>query len=87
MEYKKWAFLRAQLVKISACNTGDQSSIPGLVRSPGVGNGNPLQYSCLENPVDRRAWPAIVHGISTVRQNLATKPPPQKKMGNNIHNL
>ena len=39
--------------KDSACNVGDQSSIPGLGRSPGEGNGNPLQYSCLENPMDR----------------------------------
>ena len=40
----------------SACNAGDLSSIPGLGRSPGGGNGNPLQYSCLENPTDREAW-------------------------------
>ena len=80
------ASLIAQLVKICACNAGDQGSTPGLGRSLGVGNGNPLQYSCLENPMDRRAWQAIVHGIARVRHNLATKPPPQK-MGNNIHNL
>ena len=42
--------------KVSACNVGDPGSIPGLGRSPGEGNGNPLQYSCLENPMDRRAW-------------------------------
>ena len=42
--------------KTSACNVGDQSSIPGLGRSPGEGNGNPFQYSCLENPMDRGAW-------------------------------
>ena len=40
----------------SACNTGEPSSIPGLGRSPGEGNGNPLQYSCLGNPMDRGAW-------------------------------
>ena len=40
----------------SACNIGDVCSIPGLGRSPGEGNGNPLQYSCLENPMDRGAW-------------------------------
>ena len=45
--------------KDSACNAGDLSSIPGLGRSPGGGNGNPLQYSCLENPMDRGAWQAI----------------------------
>ena len=42
--------------KASACNTGDLDSIPMLGRSPGEGNGNPLQYSCLENPVDGGAW-------------------------------
>ena len=42
--------------KVSARNVGDQGSIPGLGRSPGEGNGNPLQYSCLENPTDRGAW-------------------------------
>ena len=48
----------------SACNTGDQGSIPGLGRSPGGGHGNPLQYSCLENPTDRGAWWATVHGVA-----------------------
>ena len=43
---------------------GDVGSIPGLGRSPGEGNGNPLQYSCLENSMDRGAWWAIVHGIA-----------------------
>ena len=42
--------------KTSVCSAGDPSSIPGLVRLPGEGNGNPLQYSCLENPMDRGAW-------------------------------
>ena len=42
--------------KASVCNAGDTGSIPGLGRSPGEGNGSPLQYSCLENPMDRRAW-------------------------------
>ena len=50
--------------KASACNTGDLGSIPGLGRSPGEGNGNPLQYSCLENPMDRGAWSATVHGVT-----------------------
>ena len=45
--------------KESACNTGDQGSIPGSGRSPGEGNGNPLQYSCLENPMDRGDWQAL----------------------------
>ena len=50
--------------KASACNAGDSGSMPGLGRSPGEGNGNPLQYSCLENPMDREAWRAIVHGAT-----------------------
>ena len=48
-----------------ACNEGDPGSIPGLGRSPGEGNGNPLQYSCLENSMDRGAWWATVHGAAT----------------------
>ena len=47
-----------------ACNAADLGSIPGLGRSPGEGNGKPLQYSCLENPMDRAAWQATVHGIA-----------------------
>ena len=53
-----------QMVKVSACNAGDPGSIPGLGRSPGEGNGNPLQYSCLENPMDGGAWLATVHGVA-----------------------
>ena len=49
--------------KESACNAGDQGSISGLERSPGEGNGNPLQYSCLENSMDRGAWWATVYGV------------------------
>ena len=48
--------------KESTCSVGDMGSISGLGRSPGEGNGNPLQYSCLENFMDRRAWQATVHG-------------------------
>ena len=47
----------------NARDTGDVGSIPGSGRSPGEGNSNPLQYSCLENPRDRRAWWATVHGV------------------------
>ena len=47
-----------------ACNTGDPGSIPGSGRFPKEGNGNPLQYSCLENPMDRGAWQATVHGVA-----------------------
>ena len=50
--------------KESACNAGDLGSIPGLGRSPGEGNDNPLQYSDLENSVDRGAWGATVHGAA-----------------------
>ena len=50
--------------KLSACNAGDLGSIPGSGRSPGEGNGNPLQYSCLENPKDTGAWQATVHGVA-----------------------
>ena len=55
--------------KESACNPGDLCSIPGLGRSPGEGNGNPLQYSCLENPVERGAWWATVMGLQRVRHD------------------
>ena len=51
-------------VKASACNVGDLGSIPGSGSSPGEGNGNPLQYACLENPMDGRAWQATVHGVA-----------------------
>ena len=51
-------------VKASACNAGDLSSLPGLGRSPGEGNENPLQYCCLENPVDGGAWWATVHRVA-----------------------
>ena len=50
--------------KQPACNAGYPGSIPGLGRSPGGGKGNPLQYSCLENPMDGRAWWATVHGVT-----------------------
>ena len=50
--------------KESACNAGDLSSVPGLGRSPGGGNGNPHHYSYLENPMDRGAWRATVHGVT-----------------------
>ena len=50
--------------KVSTCNAGDPGSIPESGRSPGEGNGNPLQYSCLENPMDGGAWEAAVHGVT-----------------------
>ena len=51
-------------VKASACNAGDLGSTPGSGRSPGEGNGKPLQYSCLENPMDGGAWGATVHRVT-----------------------
>ena len=65
--------------KESACSAGDErdtSSIPGWGRCPGDGNGNPLQLSCLENPMDRGAWQAPVPGVARVGHDLATKLPP-----------
>ena len=56
--------------KESACNTGDPSSIPGSGRSPGVRNGTPLLYSCLENPMSRGAWWATVHGFAKSQTRL-----------------
>ena len=57
--------------KASACNAGDPGSIPGSGRSPGEGNGNPLQYSCLENPMARGAWWATVHGVAKSQTRLS----------------
>ena len=68
-------FPRSLVSKESACNAGDQGSIPGLGRSPGGGHDNPLQYSCLGNTMDRGAWQATVHGVARVRHDLAFKPP------------
>ena len=52
-------------------NAGDVGSIPGSGRSPGEGNGAPLQYSCLENPMDRGAWWAILHGVRESQTQLS----------------
>ena len=52
------------MVKNLPANVGDAGSIPGLSRSPGEGNGNPLQYSCMDNPMDRGAWRAIICGVA-----------------------
>ena len=57
-------FPHGSVGKESACNAGEPGSIPGLRRSPEEGNGNPLQYSCLENTMDRGAWQATVHGVA-----------------------
>ena len=57
-------FPHSSVGKESACNAGDLGLIPGSGRSPGEGNGNPLQYLCLENPIDRGAWQATVHSVA-----------------------
>ena len=59
-------FPRSSVGKESACSSGDPGLIPGSGRSPGEGNGNPLQYSRLENPMDRGAWQVTVHGVTRV---------------------
>ena len=61
---------------VSACNAEDPGSIPGSGRSPGESNGNPLQYSCLENPIDRGVWQATVHRVTRIGHDLVTKPSP-----------
>ena len=68
-------FPDGSVVKPLPDNAGDVGSIPGWGRSPGEGNGNLLQYFCLENPIDRGTWQATVHGVASVRHDLATKPP------------
>ena len=65
------ASLVAHLLKKSACSRGDQSSIPGSGSSPREGNGYPLQYSCLENPMDRGAWQATVYRVAKNRTRLS----------------
>ena len=67
-------FPHSSVGKESACNAGDPGLIAGSGRSPGEGNVNPLQYSCLENPIERGAWQATVHGIARVRHDLGTIP-------------
>ena len=59
-----WGFPGGSVVKNLPANTGDEGSIPALGKSPGERNGNPLQYSCLGNPMDRGAWWATVHTVS-----------------------
>ena len=64
LNYQSMGFPGGSEVKASACNVGDLGSIPGSGRSPGEGNGNPLQYACLGNPMDGGAWWATVHGVT-----------------------
>ena len=74
------------MVKASACNAGDLDSIPGSGRSPGGGNGNPLQYSCLENPRDGGAWWATVRGVTKSQTRLSdfSQPVTQCTVGENV---
>ena len=69
-----WGFPGGSDDKESPCSVGDLGLIPVSGRSPEEGNGNPLQYSCLENPMNKRARQAPVHGVTRVGYNLATKP-------------
>ena len=67
----RFCFPGGSEVKASACNEGDMGSIPGPGRSPGEGNSNPLQYSCLENPMDGGAWQATIRGVAKSRTRLS----------------
>ena len=66
-------FSQSSVVKNLPANAEDMGWIPGSGRSPGEGNGYPIQYSCLENPMDRGAWWVTVHGVTRVRHDLVTK--------------
>ena len=66
-----WGFPGGSMVKYLPASAGDVGLIPGLGRSPGEGNGNPLQYSCLGNPMDREAWQATVLGVAESRTRLS----------------
>ena len=63
-------FPHSSIGKESACNAEDSGLTPGSGRSPGEGNGNPLQYSCLENPMERGAWQATLHGVTKSQTRL-----------------
>ena len=69
--YGQMGFLGGSEIKASTYNAGDLGLIPGSGRFPGEGNGNPLQYSCLENPMDGGAWWTIVHGVSKSQTRLS----------------
>ena len=69
--FKRYGFPGGSEVKASAPNAGGLGSIPGSRRSPGERNGNPFQYSCLENPMDGGAWWATVHGVAKSRTRLS----------------
>ena len=66
-----WGFPGGSDGKEPVCNAEDLGLIPGSEKAPGEGTGNPLQYSCLGNPMERRAWPATIHGITNSRIGLS----------------
>ena len=70
-QYKRWGFPGGSNSKESACNVGDLGSTPESGRSPGEGNGYPLQYPGLENSMDRGTWWATVHGVTKSRTRLS----------------
>ena len=70
MKYPGGAVVKNPLASAGAAEDGDVGFIPGSGRCPGGGHGNPLQYSCLENPMDRGAWRARVHGVTKSRTQL-----------------
>ena len=69
-------FPHSSVRKESTCSAGDPGLIPGSANSAGEGHGNPLQYSCLDNPTDRGAWRATVHEVASVTHDLVTNLPP-----------
>ena len=71
IQYGQVGFSCSSVGKESACSAEDPGLMPGSGRSPGEGNGNPLQYSCLENPTDREAWWAAIHGVAKSRALLS----------------
>ena len=86
---KYLGFFHSSDCKESACNAGDQGVIPGLRRSPGEGNGNPFQYSCLENPMDRGAWWGMctVHGVARFGHDLRDQTTTTKHLKNYMNPL
>ena len=78
-------FPHSSVGKESTCNAGDPGFIHGSGRCPGKGNGNPLQYSCLENSMDRGAWRAIVHGVARVEHDSVTKPQQHFRPNQHLH--
>ena len=86
-KYNRWDFPHSSVNKKSDCSVGDLGSILRLGSYPGEGNGNPLQYSFLENPMDRRNWQATVHGVTRVIHDLVTKPPPRTHVFKDISSM